>query len=125
MRWQGKSKKKLTGGKNSVSRSKRKFEIGREFSETKIGPEKNKIISTMGGNLKVRLLSSKYINVTNKKTGETKKVKAESVKGNNANKHYVRRNIITKGSTILTETGMVKITSRPGQNGIINAILLE
>jgi len=37
----------------------------------------------------------------------------------------VRRNIITKGAVIKTEKGPARVTSRPGQHGIINAILLE
>lgn len=125
MRWQGASKRKMTGGKNIASRSKRKFEIGREFSETKIGPSKRKNISTMGGNRKVRLLSDVYINVTDPKTGKTQRAESQTVKDNTANKHYVRRNIITKGSIILTTAGLAKVTSRPGQDGVINAVLVE
>lgn len=125
MKWQGKSKRKYTGGKNILSRSKRKYENGREFSETKIGIDKRKNIRTRGGNIKVRLLSSNYINVTNQNTGITKKIEVSTVKDNNANKHYVRRNIITKGSIILTTEGIAKVTNRPGQDGVVNAILIN
>lgn len=125
MRWQGQSRRKLTGGKNTVSRGKRKYEIGREFSETKIGPEKKKNIHTRGGNIKLRLLSQEYINVTNKRNGKTIKAKVTTVKDNSANKHYVRRNIMTKGSVVSTSIGIAKITSRPGQDGIINSVLIE
>ena len=38
---------------------------------------------------------------------------------------YVRRNIITKGAIVKTEAGLVKITSRPGQDGTLNGILVE
>ncbi len=125
MRWQGASKRKATGGKNILSRSKRKFENGREFSETRIGPSKRKNISTMGGNRKVRLLSESNINVTDPKTGKTQRAECQTVTGNEANKHYIRRNIITKGSIIRTNLGDAKVTSRPGQDGVINAILIE
>ena len=47
-----------------------------------------------------------------------------SVVENPANIHYVRRNIMTKGAIIETELGKAKITSRPGQTGTINAILI-
>ena len=38
--------------------------------------------------------------------------------------HYMRRNILTKGAIIKTELGDARITNRPGQDGVINAILL-
>ena len=43
---------------------------------------------------------------------------------NTANPNYVRQNIITKGSVIETEKGKAKVTSRPGQHGVVNAVLL-
>ena len=125
MRWQGASKRTYTGGKKIASRRKRKFEIGREFAETRIGPTKNKNISTRGGNRKVRLLSDSFINVTNPATGKTERATAETVTGNTANKHYIRRNIMTKGTIVRTNLGLVRVTSRPGQDGVINAVLLE
>jgi small subunit ribosomal protein S8e len=57
-------------------------------------------------------------------TGKSKSVKIETVKDNKANLHYMRRNILTKGAVIKTEIGDARITNRPGQDGIINAILL-
>ena len=125
MRWQGKSKRKYTGGKATIIRGKRKFEIGREFSETKIGLEKKKKISTYGGNIKLRLLSQNFVNVTNKDTKKSIKVELLTVKNNDANKHYIRRNIITKGSILMTSLGEVRVTNRPGQDGLINAILIK
>ena len=44
---------------------------------------------------------------------------------NRANPNYVRQNIITKGSVVETEKGNAKVTSRPGQHGIVNAVMLE
>jgi small subunit ribosomal protein S8e len=37
----------------------------------------------------------------------------------------VRRNIITKGAVVDTSVGKVKVTSRPGQHGIINGIIIS
>ncbi|WNY25229.1 30S ribosomal protein S8e [Methanolapillus millepedarum] len=125
MRWQGASKRTYTGGKRIAGRSKRKFEIGREPAETRIGPSKSKNIATRGGNRKVRLLSEQFVNVTDKKSGKTIRATAQTVTGNPANKHYVRRNIVTKGTILKTDKGLVKITSRPGQDGVINAVLLD
>ena len=54
-----------------------------------------------------------------------KKVKILTVKTNPADPNYVQRNIMNKGATITTEIGDAIVTSRPGQDGAINAVLLE
>ena len=59
------------------------------------------------------------------KTGKSSKVKIKSVVENPADMHFVRRNIITKGAIIETEKGKAKVTSRPSQDGIVNAVLIE
>lgn len=79
----------------------------------------------MGGNRKVRLLQSNVANVTNPKDGKTVTAPIETVIDNTANKHYVRRNILTKGSVIRTSMGTARVTSRPGQDGVVNAVLIE
>jgi len=38
---------------------------------------------------------------------------------------FVRRKIITKGAIIKTELGLAKVTSRPSQDGVVNAVLIE
>ena len=52
------------------------------------------------------------------------KAKIEIVTANPANRHYVRRNIMTKGTIIKTDKGDARVTSRPGQDGVINAVLI-
>ncbi|MHA1294432.1 MAG: 30S ribosomal protein S8e, partial [Promethearchaeota archaeon] len=42
----------------------------------------------------------------------------------NASKDLNRRHIITKGSIVETELGRARITSRPGQHGVLNGILI-
>jgi len=79
----------------------------------------------MGGNTKVRVLRAKYANVSDPKTGVTKKVSMETVEQNTANPNFVRRNLLTKGAIIKTEIGRARIVSRPGQDGVINAVLVE
>jgi small subunit ribosomal protein S8e len=34
-------------------------------------------------------------------------------------------NVITKGAIIETEKGLAKVVSRPGQDGVVNAVLIE
>ncbi|MEA2034829.1 MAG: 30S ribosomal protein S8e [Euryarchaeota archaeon] len=125
MQWQGRSVRKETGGRVSLSRGKRKSEIGRAPADTHVGDDRRKLIRTRGGNLKIRALRAQYASVSNPKTGETKKMLIENVEKNTANPNYVRRNLLTKGAIIKTEMGLARIGSRPGQDGIINAVLVE
>jgi small subunit ribosomal protein S8e len=125
MRWQGKFGRKVTGGKRIPARGKRKYEIGREASDTTIAPVRAKKVDGLGGNQKMRLQRSNVACVTDPKTGTSKTAKIETVKENKANLHYTRRNIITKGAVIKTELGEAVVTNRPGQDGIINAVLLS
>ncbi len=106
-------------------RRKRKYELGREQEFATLGEERSKILRVVGRNTKVRLLRAEWANLFDPKTGKTEKVKILSVKTNPANPHYVTRNIITRGATVETEKGVAKVTSRPGQVGIVNAVLLE
>lgn len=124
MQWQGESVRKVTGGRRRPAQMKRRAEIGLAPADTHIGEARARIIRTYGGNDKVRALRANYANVTNPANGETKKVKIEKVEENVANPNYVRRNLLTKGAVIKTEIGKARITSRPGQDGIINALLL-
>ncbi|MDW7731334.1 MAG: 30S ribosomal protein S8e [Methanolobus sp.] len=124
MKWQGRSRRTYTGAKIKAARGKRKYELGRESADTHINEAKRKNISTTGGNRKVRLLQCNVANVTDSQ-GKAQKATIETVVGNTANEHYVRRNILTKGSVVKTTLGNARITSRPGQDGVVNAVLLE
>jgi small subunit ribosomal protein S8e len=125
MQWQAESVRKVTGGRRRPAQKKRRSEIGGAPADTHIGEDRRRIIRTFGGNRLVIALRASYANVTNPKNGETKKVKIETVEKNTANPNYVRRNLLTKGAVIKTEIGSARIMSRPGQDGIINALLLE
>lgn len=123
--WQGLSVRKSTGGRLKLARKKRKTEIGSELTLAPMGPETKQLIRTTGGHTKVRITSTNKVNVTDPKTGKTQTVEFTTVKENAANPHYVRRNIITKGAVVETKLGRAKITSRPGQDGVANAILVK
>ncbi|OYT44501.1 30S ribosomal protein S8e [Candidatus Bathyarchaeota archaeon] len=118
-------KRKPTGGRRRPYRKKRKYEMGSFPTETILGETKRKIDRRRGGNLKVRLLSTSQVNVSDPKTGRTETVKILRVLKNPANKDYDRRGVITKGTIIETPLGTARITSRPGQNGVLNAVLIE
>lgn len=123
--WQGLSTRMKTGGRRRLARKKRKYEIGREVILPTLGDESHRTIRTAGGNQKVRVLASDVVNVTDPSTGKTEKVEFKTVSDNPANPHYVRRNIVTKGAIVQTEKGKVRITSRPGQDGVLNGVLVE
>jgi small subunit ribosomal protein S8e len=124
-RWQGRSLRKPTGGRIWAKKEKRKSEMGREFIEVRLAPTRLEHLRTSGGGEKLRLLSSDVANVTDPKTGKTTKTKILSVLENPADRHFVRRNVLTKGALIETELGRARVTGRPGQHGSVNAVLLE
>jgi small subunit ribosomal protein S8e len=123
--WQGKPKRKPSGGRIRAARKKRKFEIGKEKQFTHMGPRKVKMYRTRGANGKARLLQVDTANVVDPATKAIKKVKILTVKTNPSNPNYVQRNIMTKGATVMTEMGEAMITSRCGQDGVVNAILIK
>ena len=116
-------KRKVSGGIYISYRKKRKFEFGSEPRNTKIDINKKKKLRISGGNVKNVLLSAEIANVFDGKKYNKSKIKA--VLENSANRHFVRRNIITKGAVIDTELGKAKVTSRPGQDGLVNAVLVK
>jgi small subunit ribosomal protein S8e len=123
--WQGRPKRKPSGGRIRAARKKRRFEIGREKQFTRLGPEKVKMYRVKGANQKARLLLVDQANVVDPKTKIIKKVKILTVKSNPSNPNYVQRNIMNKGATVMTELGEAMITSRCGQDGVVNATLMR
>ncbi|MGB2841100.1 MAG: 30S ribosomal protein S8e [Halobacteriota archaeon] len=124
MRWQGRSRRKYTGGRVYFHRRKRKHEAGRPAAETTVGATRRRKIRTSGGGEKMRLLRCEFANVADPKSGTTRTAKIITVKNNPANAFFARRNITTKGAVIETEIGDAVVTSRPGQDGIVNAKLV-
>jgi small subunit ribosomal protein S8e len=123
--WHGDlDKKKASGGRKRSYRMKRKFERGSFPAETTRGPIKRRFARTSGGNSKARLLSVTHVNVSDPTTGKTERVKIQRVIKNPANVDYDRRGVITKGTIVETSLGTTRVTSRPGQNGIANAVLI-
>ncbi len=116
-------KRKPSGGRRIAYRGKRKFEQGRFPMETVLGDTKKKTSRGRGGSVKHKLLREKFACVTDPKSGKTQKVEITRVARNPANIDYDRRGVITKGAIIETSLGLARITSRPGQSGVINAVL--
>mgnify|MGYP000212134231 CR=1 FL=1 len=125
--YQGRDLKKPSGGKIRPHRKRKlKAHIGRPPTETLTGPnEERRLIRVRGGNYKVRLVKAVYANVTIPEKNVTQRVRILRVVSNPANQDYSRRGVITRGALIETELGRAIVTSRPGQDGVINAVLLE
>lgn len=123
-RSQARSKRKYTGKKYKHFRKKRKRELERPRINTEIGPDKKKRQRIMGGNFKLKLFATQFINVTDSSTNKTAKVRILRFETNEASKDLTRRHILTKGAIVETELGNAKITSRPGQHGLLNGILI-
>ncbi|MDR0900766.1 MAG: 30S ribosomal protein S8e [Methanobrevibacter sp.] len=122
---QGKSTRKLTGGRYIANRGKRKAELGREPADTRLDEKRLRKIRTRGGNEKLRLAGENKINLVNPDSNKAEKVDIITVLENAANPNYVRRNIITKGAIVETSSGKARVTSRPGQDGVINGVLIK
>lgn len=123
--WHGEKGRKPTGGKIKLARKKRKFELGNSPVYTRIGKERKKIVRTKGGGRKVKAFSVEFANVLDPKANTVRKVKILGIVEHPDNPHFVRRGIITKGCIIKTEAGNARVTSRPSQHGIVNALKIE
>lgn len=118
------SKLKISGGRYIDARKKRLNDLGREPTLAKVGEKRNRKIRIKGGKEKIVTLSDNIINVYDAKAKKYVKAKIKTIIENSANRHFVRRNIITKGAILDTDLGKVRITSRPGQENMLNGVLV-
>lgn len=123
MKSQFRSRRKASGGRYKDIRKKKLREVGRDPLYTLIGKKKVNLYRGTGGNIKNSLVGAEEANVFD--GSKHKKVKILSVVENKANRHFVRRNVITKGAVIKTEIGNARVVNRPGQEGFINAVLVK
>ena len=115
--------RKISGGKYIRNRKKKILDRAGQKRTVKLGAEKRKIKKCTGGNKKIVLFGAKFVNVQEK--GKSKKFEIKNVIETPSNRFLARQNIITKGTIVLTDSGKVKVTNRPTQNGIVNGILVE
>jgi small subunit ribosomal protein S8e len=121
--WHRRSLRKKTGGRTRRYRKSRKFNRGSEFAEPEVGEHRIEKRRVNGGNTKNVVKRAEKVNVA--VDGEVKNVNIKAVESNPANPNYVRRSLLTKGTVIDTAEGEAVITSRPGQEGVVNAKLVE
>jgi small subunit ribosomal protein S8e len=123
MKDQGRSPRKRTGGRRRPNHKKKKHELGTESTETQVGEPKLKVVDSRGNTQKIRAVTTDIASVADGAT--THEATIENVVENPSNPNYARRNIITKGAIIDTTEGQARVTSRPGQDGQVNAVVVE
>jgi small subunit ribosomal protein S8e len=125
--YKGGDLKKPSGGKKGrVRKTKKKALCGGPPQIPKLGEADIRVVERVrGGNLKVRLREARYANVYLPKERRSVKAKIMSIISTPANPDLARRNYIVKGAIIQTEVGKAVVTSRPGQDGVVNAVLIE
>jgi len=121
MKDQGRSPRKRTGGRRRPNHKKKKHELGNESTETQVGDQKLKFVDSRGNTQKIRAVTTDVASVAD--GGETIQATIDNVVENPSNPNYARRNIITKGALLETSEGTARVTSRPGQDGQVNAVL--
>ncbi len=128
--WHLKSRKRATGGhRNSKNRCTKKLAWkGGDPADTKIGEEDVRKKAITRGNT-TKVFAEEAVTATVSDGKKNFKAQILNVSKNPANKHYERRNIITKGAVIEIEvngeTKQAIVTSRPGQSGNVSAKLAQ
>jgi len=133
VQWHFRDDKKPSGGRRNTVRARTKklawkggaaamTKTDSSVTKDKIEPKKG-----MGRTRKARALEIKHANVSDK--GKIVKAEIVAVKVNDSNRLFARSNISTKGAIIRVMIGgsekLAKVTNRPGQEGTVNAKLLE
>ena len=115
---------KTTGGRRHPLRIRRKYETDRYPNEAVNGSQVTITRHVRGKNRKTALKSIDFVNLA---TGDAKVKKSKILKvlQNATNNDYDRRGIITKGAILETQEGKCRVVSKPGQTGIVNAVLLK
>jgi small subunit ribosomal protein S8e len=120
---QWRSNRKKSGGRYKRAFSKQKAHNGGVPALTRIGAIKFITLRVLGGAIKHKSLLQENVNVA--EGSKITKDVVVSVVENDSNRNYIRRNIITKGAIVELKSGKkARITSRPGQNKVLNAVIV-
>ncbi|CCD22320.1 40S ribosomal protein eS8 NDAI_0A01620 [Naumovozyma dairenensis CBS 421] len=93
-------KRSATGAKRAQFRKKRKFELGRQPANTKIGGKRIHTVRTRGGNKKFRALRIETGNFSWASEGIAKKTRIAGVVYHPSNNELVRTNTLTKAAIV-------------------------
>jgi len=117
--------RKITGGKYRYFSKAKKHSLAGLTRKVKLRPVRKKVIRGLGGNKRTVLLSSDYANVLDPATKKAKKVKIKNVLETPSYRFLARQNILVKSAIIETELGKARITNRPSQEGMVQAVLIK
>jgi small subunit ribosomal protein S8e len=115
---------KITGGRRVPLKTRRKYDMDRYPNEAVMGPQVTVTRSVRANLVKTGLKTIDYANLAIA-GGKVKKTKILKVLENSTNNDYQRRGVISKGAILETEDGKCRVVSRPGQHGLVNAILIK
>ena len=116
------STSKITGGRRHPLRSRKKYEMNRFPNESLLGEPIMTTRKVRGKNIKAALKTINFVNLAIE--SNVKKVKILKVLDNTTNNDY-KRGVISKGAILETAEGKCRVISRPGQHGVVNAILVK
>ena len=118
------TKRKATGGRSRPSRGRRAYERDGYALEPLVGESASRLSRRRGGSVSTGVVFSDVANVSDSK-GTSTRSKIIRVKESPANRDYERRGVIPKGAVIETEAGEAVVTSRPTDDGVVNAVLTK
>ena len=114
---------KITGGRRRPLRSRKKHETNRFPNEALVGEQITITRKVRGKNVKTAIKTIDTVNLVI--DSKAKRVKILKVLENATNNDYQRRGIISKGAILETAEGKCRVMSRPGQHGVVNAVLIK
>jgi len=119
-------KKKKTGASKKAFRGKRRRESGDVQTETRISTTGDFVQRKRikGGSFKLSLRESKSVNI-NFPDGHTTRGEILELVDNPSNALFARKGIITRGAILRTSLGLVRVSSKMGSDGVLNAKIME
>lgn len=116
---------KITGGRRHPLRIRRKYEMDRYPNEALARDAQVTITRrTRGNHSKTALKTAEFTNLAG--AGDNViRTKILKVIDNSTNNDYRRRGVITRGALLETAEGTCRVVSRPGQDGVVNSILVN
>jgi small subunit ribosomal protein S8e len=102
-------KRRATGGRMPIHKKKRKFEMGRQSSNTKLGAKNVRAVRGRGGNHKYRALRLDSGNYTWSSEQVTKRVRILDVVYNATNNELVRTKTLVKNAIVQVDATPFKL----------------
>jgi small subunit ribosomal protein S8e len=101
-------KRRATGGRMPIHQKKRKFEMGRQPTMTKLGPKRVRPLRTRGGNLKFRALKIDGGNFSWGSESVSRKTRVLDVVYNATNNELVRTKTLVKNCIVLIDANPLR-----------------